>query len=42
MNCVGFGRTPGEIAAWGAMDETERRALMAELPARLSKSDRAS
>ena len=41
-HCVGCGRTLKEIAAWGAMDETLRRAIMAELPARLSKPDRAS
>ncbi|MBP6689514.1 MAG: DUF1289 domain-containing protein [Hyphomonadaceae bacterium] len=34
--CVGCGRTLPEIARWGAMDETERRAIMAELPARLA------
>jgi predicted Fe-S protein YdhL (DUF1289 family) len=33
---VGCGRTLAEIAAWGGMDETRRRAIMAELPARLA------
>lgn len=33
--CTGCGRTPPEIAAWGAMGEAERRAIMAVLPARL-------
>ncbi len=34
--CIGCGRTLQEIARWGAMEETERRAIMAELPARLA------
>lgn len=34
--CIGCGRTLQEIARWGAMDDTERRAIMAELPARLT------
>jgi predicted Fe-S protein YdhL (DUF1289 family) len=34
--CVGCGRTLAEIAAWGGMDEASRRAIMAELPARLA------
>lgn len=34
--CVGCGRTLKEIAAWGRMDEAERKAIMAELPARLA------
>lgn len=33
--CIGCGRTLSEIARWGGMDETERQAIMAELPARL-------
>jgi predicted Fe-S protein YdhL (DUF1289 family) len=33
--CIGCGRTLQEIARWGAMDETERKTIMAELPARL-------
>ena len=36
--CVGCGRTLAEIAAWGAMDEERRRAIMTELPARLAKA----
>lgn len=32
--CVGCGRTLDEIARWGAMNEAERRAIMALLPAR--------
>jgi hypothetical protein len=35
--CVGCGRTLAEIAAWGGMDEERRRAIMADLPARLSE-----
>ena len=33
--CVGCKRTLGEIAAWGSMDDAARRAVMAELPARI-------
>ena len=33
--CIGCGRTLREIARWGSMDEAERKAIMAELPARL-------
>jgi predicted Fe-S protein YdhL (DUF1289 family) len=35
--CVGCGRTLAEIAGWGGMDEERRRAVMADLPERLSK-----
>lgn len=35
--CIGCGRTLQEIAAWGRLDETERKAIMAGLPARLEK-----
>jgi predicted Fe-S protein YdhL (DUF1289 family) len=34
--CFGCGRTLPEIARWGRMDDAERAALMAELPARMS------
>lgn len=34
--CVGCGRTLREIAAWSGLSEPERRAIMAELPARLA------
>lgn len=34
--CIGCGRTLQEIARWGRMDEAERKAIMAELPARLA------
>lgn len=34
--CIGCGRTLAEIAAWGGMDEAQRRRIMAELPARLA------
>ncbi|MEQ1616744.1 MAG: DUF1289 domain-containing protein [Terricaulis sp.] len=36
--CVGCGRTLKEIAAWSALDEPQRRALMAELPSRLAEA----
>lgn len=39
--CVGCGRTLQEIARWGAMDEAERRAIMAALPARQSGLEKA-
>jgi len=34
--CIGCGRTLAEIANWGSLDEDRRRAIMAELPARLA------
>jgi predicted Fe-S protein YdhL (DUF1289 family) len=34
--CIGCGRTLQEIARWGTMEEAERQAIMAELPARLA------
>jgi uncharacterized protein len=34
--CFGCGRTLPEIARWGGMESAERRALMAELPARMA------
>lgn len=34
--CIGCGRTLDEIARWGAMAETEQRALMAVLPWRVA------
>lgn len=34
--CIGCGRTLREIAAWSSYDELQRRAIMAELPARLA------
>lgn len=36
--CLGCGRTLGEIAAWGALAEAERQAIMAELPVRLERA----
>jgi predicted Fe-S protein YdhL (DUF1289 family) len=36
--CVGCGRTTQEIARWTAMSDSERRAIMAILPARLDKA----
>ncbi|HYD73299.1 MAG TPA: DUF1289 domain-containing protein [Candidatus Binatia bacterium] len=35
--CIGCGRTLSEIARWGALTEPERKAIMAELPARLAR-----
>jgi predicted Fe-S protein YdhL (DUF1289 family) len=37
--CVGCGRTLAEIAAWGGMEESRRRAIMDELPARQAKQE---
>lgn len=39
-HCIGCGRTLNEIARWGAMDEAERKAIMAELPARMAAPQR--
>ena len=36
--CFGCGRTLPEIAAWHRMDNTERRAVMALLPARMAEA----
>ena len=36
--CVGCGRTVAEIAAWPAMSETDRVAVMADLGARLREA----
>lgn len=36
--CVGCGRTLGEIAAWRGLDEARRREIMAELPARMANA----
>lgn len=35
--CFGCGRTLPEIARWHAMDAAERRAVMAELAARMAE-----
>lgn len=40
--CIGCGRTLAEIARWGAMDEAQRQAIMAELPARRAALERQS
>ncbi|WP_367238277.1 DUF1289 domain-containing protein [Hyphomicrobium sp.] len=34
--CRGCGRTLAEIAGWSSLSGTERRRIMAELPARLA------
>jgi hypothetical protein len=39
--CVGCGRTLAEIAQWAAMSDAERRAVMAALPARRKRLERA-
>lgn len=39
-HCIGCGRTLQEIARWGAMDEAERKTIMAVLPARLDAQPR--
>ena len=36
--CIGCGRTLAEIAAWGAMNETERLSVMAGLGERLARA----
>ena len=38
--CFGCGRTRDEIAGWTAYTSAERRAIMAELPARLETVER--
>ena len=35
--CAGCGRTLDEIARWGAMTNSEREAIMRELPARRAR-----
>jgi len=39
--CVGCGRTLAEIAAWATLSDSERRAIMATLPARMSELEQA-
>jgi predicted Fe-S protein YdhL (DUF1289 family) len=36
--CFGCGRTLPEIARWSAMDSAERRAIMAQLAARMAEA----
>jgi predicted Fe-S protein YdhL (DUF1289 family) len=36
--CTGCGRTVKEIGGWLSMSEEQRRAIMAELPARRAKA----
>jgi uncharacterized protein len=36
--CFGCGRTLPEIARWSVMDSAERRAVMAQLPARMAEA----
>ena len=35
--CLGCKRTLGEIARWGEMSESERAAVVAQLPARRAR-----
>jgi len=35
--CIGCGRTLDEIARWGSTDQSDRDAVMAELPARMER-----
>jgi uncharacterized protein len=39
--CIGCGRTIDEIARWATMSDGERRAIMAALPERTERSERA-
>jgi len=39
--CVGCGRTIEEISRWTTMSDRERRAIMAVLPARIERFDKA-
>jgi predicted Fe-S protein YdhL (DUF1289 family) len=39
--CIGCGRTIDEIACWTTMSDGERRAIMAALPERKKRSERA-
>lgn len=40
--CLGCGRTLDEIARWSAASETEQRAIVERLPARLDRLRRES
>lgn len=35
--CIGCGRTLDEIAAWGSLADSDRRAIMSRLASRLSR-----
>ena len=39
--CLGCGRTLTEIAGWASMSDAERRAVMAALPARMERFEKA-
>lgn len=39
--CLGCGRSIREIAGWTSMSDAERRAVMAELPARKARMEQA-
>lgn len=36
--CRGCGRTRAEVAAWPTADDARRRAILAQLPARLARA----
>lgn len=38
--CIGCGRTLAEIAAWSSLGDVERKAIMADLPARLAIAEK--
>jgi predicted Fe-S protein YdhL (DUF1289 family) len=40
--CLGCGRTIDEIAGWTAMNASERRRIVSELPTRLTAQDKAA
>jgi hypothetical protein len=35
-HCIGCGRSLAEIAGWSKLEESQRKAIMAELPRRLA------
>jgi predicted Fe-S protein YdhL (DUF1289 family) len=39
--CIGCGRTLSEIASWARLDEARRKAIIADLPARLAAQPKA-
>ena len=39
--CLGCGRTLAEIGSWAGMSDAERRAMMAVLPARMERRQKA-
>jgi uncharacterized protein len=39
--CLGCGRTLAEIASWASMSDADRRTVMAALPARMERFEKA-